>query len=252
MNTQANIRPLYQRAPRLSQKELREINGLFPAYLFRRRRTREIWTTCCGVHQTLPEGSPVLEAVHQAEKPPSAGYGCFCGWMSAPPPRPKAQPEACPFCGRVSPVKELGRTGRRENLWSYVRVVTFRQYHGALWAVAYEARKDYTDPARLTALPEAHMVAAYRFLPGRVEFCRRNWWEKTWDYMDAGTIDTNSNCRIHSASATSGVPLMPSWESTRWSSPNSATAVSGSTRRMGQTPCGSWLCAPPIQGRWKC
>lgn len=78
MNTQANIRPLYQRAPRLSQKELREINSLFPAYLFRRRRTREIWTTCCGVHQTLPEGSPVLEAVHQAEEPPSAGYGCHC------------------------------------------------------------------------------------------------------------------------------------------------------------------------------
>lgn len=190
MRTQAKIRPLYQRAPRLSQKELREINGLFPAYLFRRRRTREIWTTCCGVHQTLPEGSPILEAVHQAEEPPSAGYGCHCGWMSAPPPRPKAQPEACPFCGRVSPVKELGRTGRRKNLWSYVRVVIFRQYHGALWAVAYEARKDYIDPARLTALPEAHMVAAYRFLPGRVEFCRRNWWEKTWDYMDAGTIDT--------------------------------------------------------------
>ena len=45
---------------------------------------------------------------------------------------------------------------------------------------------------------------------------------------------------------------MPSWESTRWSSPNSATAVSGSTRRRGQTPCGSWLCAPPIQDRWKC
>ena len=170
MNTQANIRPLYQRAPRLSQKELREINGLFPAYLFRRRRTREIWTTCCGVHQTLPEGSPVLEAVHQAEEPPSAGYGCHCGWMSAPPPRPKAQPEACPFCGRVSPVKELGRTGRRKNLWSYVRVVIFRQYHGALWAVAYEARKDYIDPARLTALPEAHMVAAYRFLPAGWNF----------------------------------------------------------------------------------
>lgn len=190
MTTQARIRPLHERAPRLSKKELREINTLFPAYLFRRRKTREIWTTCCGMHRILPEGSPILKAEHQAEEPSSSGYECYCSWMSAPPPRPKAQPVACPFCGRVSPVKELGRTGHRMNLWNYVRVVVFRQYRGALWGVAYEAKKNYTDPARLTALPEAHMVAVCRFLPGQVEFCRRTWWERTWDYMDVGAVDT--------------------------------------------------------------
>ena len=35
------------KAPPLNQAERDAINALFPAYIFRRSRTDEIWTTCC-------------------------------------------------------------------------------------------------------------------------------------------------------------------------------------------------------------
>ena len=35
------------KAPPLNQAERDAINALFPAYIFRRSRTNEIWTTCC-------------------------------------------------------------------------------------------------------------------------------------------------------------------------------------------------------------
>lgn len=42
-------------APVLTDKELQEINGLFTAYTFRRSKTRELWTTCCGKHKVIRE-----------------------------------------------------------------------------------------------------------------------------------------------------------------------------------------------------
>lgn len=47
---------LIRLAPQLNEQESREANALFDSYIFRRRRTREIWTTCCGVHGELPDG----------------------------------------------------------------------------------------------------------------------------------------------------------------------------------------------------
>ena len=46
---------LQRMAPVLTDKELQEINGLFTAYTFRRSKTRELWTTCCGKHKVIRE-----------------------------------------------------------------------------------------------------------------------------------------------------------------------------------------------------
>ena len=66
-------------APPLRESELEAINGIYPAYLFRVRRTREVWATCCGHHEVLPENAPpearaVLEAPHHPEPKPYDGY----------------------------------------------------------------------------------------------------------------------------------------------------------------------------------
>lgn len=62
-------------APALNQKELEEVNDLFPAYIFRRSRTRELWTSCCYRHEVLPgskqwskEQRAVMMEEHQREK----------------------------------------------------------------------------------------------------------------------------------------------------------------------------------------
>lgn len=46
---------LQRLAPVLTDKELQEINGLFTAYTFRRSKTGELWTTCCGKHKVIRE-----------------------------------------------------------------------------------------------------------------------------------------------------------------------------------------------------
>ena len=42
-----------RQAPPLNQAEKDAINALFPAYIFRRSRTSEIWTTCCHRHMVV-------------------------------------------------------------------------------------------------------------------------------------------------------------------------------------------------------
>lgn len=179
MEVQEKAKALCDRAPKLTKAELRELNGLFPSYIFRRRKTREIWTTCCGAHAELPPASEIMDADHTPEPNPTPHY-CHMGYMSAPAPKPEPKPMACPFCGKVSPVKELGRTGNRKNLWTFRRGAVLRWHKGALWAVCCDLTKDYGSEYGLTAGPVVKPLAIYRFTPGRVEYCRRLWWSADW------------------------------------------------------------------------
>ena len=130
------------KAPPLSQAEQDAINALFPAYIFRRSCTDEIWTTCCRKHMvvqdedmmvTTPERNfpAVMWEPHQREQRNR--------WDDAP--KPTVQ---CPLCGRMVIVKELRYTGGRENLSRYRRAVVLRWYRGALWARAYDCAKHYS------------------------------------------------------------------------------------------------------------
>ena len=187
MEVQEKAKALCERAPKLTEAELRELNGLFPSYIFRRRKTREIWATCCGRHGELYPTHEIMDAAHTPEVKPIR-YGCHMGYMSAPAPVIAPEPKTCPFCGKVSPVKELGRTGSRKNLWSFRRAAVLRWYHGALWAVCYDLIKDYSAEAGLADGPRTNPLAVYRFSPGRVEYCRRAWDLAEWtDYHDIQT-----------------------------------------------------------------
>lgn len=183
MELQENAKALCAKAPKLTEEELRELNGLFPSYIFRRRKTREIWTTCCGMHAELPPASEIMDAAHTPEPKPTPHY-CHMGYMSAPAPKPEPEPMACPFCGKVSPVKELGRTGTRKNLWSFRRAAVLRWYRGALWAVCCYLTKDYGSEHGLTAGPRIKTLAIYRFTPGQVEYCRRMLYSAAWSVYE--------------------------------------------------------------------
>ena len=116
----ARIEALVKGAPPLRKRDLEAINRAFPAYIFRVRKTGEVWTTCCGRHETIGADAPaevraILDAPHQREPKKWDGYCCHAGYMSAPPPAQKFV-EACPWCGHEVKVKELGRTGDRQNL----------------------------------------------------------------------------------------------------------------------------------------
>lgn len=166
-------------APELTQKEEQEINALFPAYIFRVRRDRELWTTCCREHHKIAKGQEtnaeqkVLDAEHTPE--PKFRYGSQVNKSPFPTP--------CPYCGRLCAVKELGRTGSRGNLSGYRRVVVLKWHRGSLWARAFECAKHYnTDSSRLCSPPGMGLVGVYRFRPGAAEQAIRSyyWWVHTF------------------------------------------------------------------------
>lgn len=158
-----------EQAPPLREGELEAINALFPAYLFRRRKTGEVWTTCCHEHitvDTISANGDMRRAMwepHQREP--------MNRWNETPKPSMK-----CPCCGKPVIVKELRYTGRRENLSSYRRAVVLRWHEGALWARAYDCSKHYTAGYDLAGEPVCKLVGVYRFRPGLVEETTRSWY----------------------------------------------------------------------------
>ena len=50
---ESNAEKLVRLAPKLTEREKKQINARFQAYIFRRSKTGEVWTTCCGVHKRL-------------------------------------------------------------------------------------------------------------------------------------------------------------------------------------------------------
>lgn len=172
-------------APPLNQAERDAVNNLFPAYIFRRSKTDEIWTTCCRQHLTagygdgglrVPDGDlvEVRYASHQRERKNR--------WENAP--VPVAQ---CPICGKPVLVKELRYTGGRDNLSRYRRAVVLRWYRGALWARAYDCAKHYSRDKgySLTGEPQSKLVGVYRFKPGLVEGTTRDWyWNQPFQSID--------------------------------------------------------------------
>lgn len=177
--TQAEqARRFAEKAPPLNQAERDAINALFPAYIFRRSCTNEIWTTCCHQHMTVrdedmlvttPERNflAVMWEPHQRERRNR--------WEDLPGPAVQ-----CPLCGKMVTVKELRYTGRRENLSRYRRAVVLRWYRGALWARAYDCGKHYSKDKgySLTGEPKSVLVGVYRFRPGLAEGTTRDWF---WD-----------------------------------------------------------------------
>lgn len=158
-------------APKLTENEKKQINDLFRAYIFRRSKTGEVWTTCCGVHKRLDDAVTDREwALLTAPHTPAPDFR----WgRDANAPNSQARVE-CPWCGARAAVKEIRYTGRRENLWEFRRVLALRQWRGTLWACAYDCTKDYGCVERSTEGPEINLLRIYRFRPGKAECAGRN------------------------------------------------------------------------------
>lgn len=166
-------------APKLRASEKKEINKLFPAIIFRRSKTREVWSSCCGVHRVLPENTTLQEENIMRE--PHVPEPVF-RWYKLTNEMESSRRVKCPWCGEEAKVKELGRTGSRKNLFCYRRAVVLRQFRGHLWAKAYDCFKDYsindmlTEEPDLTRLPSVKLLGVYRFRPGMAEGTTRYWW----------------------------------------------------------------------------
>lgn len=162
---------LVRLAPKLTESEKKQINGLFQAYIFRRSKTREVWTTCCGAHKKLDDAVTDREwALLTAPHTPAPDFR----WgrdKNAPNSQARVK---CPWCGARAAVKEIQYTGRRQNLWEFRRVLTLRQWRGALWACAYDCTKDYGCVERSTDGPDIKLLRIYRFRPEKAECAGRD------------------------------------------------------------------------------
>lgn len=188
-----------EQAPKLTDGETEAVNGLFRAFIFRRRKTGEYWTTCCREHVVLDQQRTVTSEMNELmdrEHAPEPKYtwGCHSGWAL----RSERSEErvTCPHCGAKATIKEIGSTGCRGNLTSWRRAVVLKWDGEALWAVGYSAKKSYEAPAgpltqldRLTAQPELRKVAVLRFNPGSAEMTTRDWWyaSSAWSGMTVQT-----------------------------------------------------------------
>ena len=183
---ESNAEKLVRLAPKLTEREKKQINARFQAYIFRRSKTGEVWTTCCGVHKRLDSAATdreyaLLTAPHAPA--PDVRWG-----KDKNAPKSQARVE-CPWCGAQAAVKEIQYTGGRKNLWEFRRVLTLRQWRGALWACAYECTKDYGCVERSTEGPDIKLLRIYRFRPGKAECTGRN-----GGWYDSGPIK-NYQCQ---------------------------------------------------------
>lgn len=179
-------------APPMTPQVLEGLNGMFRAFIFRRSKTWEFWTTCCRKHVKLDEErtvTPQMRAVFDTNNSPEERYhwGCSAGWtLRNPAAKERVQ---CPICGRKAQVKELAHTGKRHNLTEYCRAAALSWHKGALWAVCYQASKSYAAESpldgldRLTLLPSWTATAVIRFRPGAVEMTKRDWWYRGGDWQ---------------------------------------------------------------------
>lgn len=163
-------------APKPTPQEAEEVNGLFRHFLFKRVGRGEIWTTCCRRHTIIKpdtDNADELRVLHAPHTPEPRN-----SWDHSPTVLRRSK---CPYCGAKVTVKELRYSGGRANLWSFRRAVILRQWRGALWATAWDCKKNYSrsdmsgNPV-LTELPEMTLLGVYRFAPGRAEQATRHWW----------------------------------------------------------------------------
>lgn len=170
--SESNAEKLVRLAPKLTEREKKQINARFQAYIFRRSKTGEVWTTCCGVHKRLDSAATDWE--HALLTAPHTPAPEFRWGEDKNAPNGLARVE-CPWCGARAAVKEIRYTGQRKNLWEFRRVLTLRQWQGALWACAYACTKDYGCVERSTEGPDITLLRIYRFRPGKAECAERNY-----------------------------------------------------------------------------
>lgn len=169
---ETNAEKLARLAPKLTESEKKQINSLFQAYIFRRSKTGEVWTTCCGVYKKLDDNNVTDREWYLLTAPHAPAPDVRWG-KDKNAPNSQARVE-CPWCGARAAVKEIQYTGRRQNLWEFRRVLALRQWRGALWACAYDCTKDYGCVERSTEGPDIKLLRIYRFRPGKAECAGRN------------------------------------------------------------------------------
>ena len=143
-----------------TKKEIDEINSWYPPYIFYKtvKNGRKVATSCCGRREVI---RPALKRAQPA---------AFWALMRAR----HNEEVVCPFCGRMVKVKCAGRTRDSFRDPDYRPVVFLREDNGGIMALAAWAMKRYLPGAEQRG-PEFHIVAAYRFRPGRVDFTEYYW-----------------------------------------------------------------------------
>lgn len=173
---------LRRNMPPLTEKELRRLNGLFQAHIFK-NAAGDVWTSCCGQHRNYKDQkmlTPEEQNVWYARHVPAPKTGWNVSEFDR---REALRRVRCPYCGAEATVKELRYSGARKNLWEYRRGVLLRQWRGALWAEAYDLTKSYCCSSDLllgevlTGLPKYDLLGIYRFTPGKAESVTKRWWE---------------------------------------------------------------------------
>lgn len=150
------------RAPKVRERDIEAINVLFDRYIFLRRGTGEVWTSCCRKHAVLPAYHMIWNERHVRE--PKNMHDRPGGKNAT----------ACPFCGKLGTVKELRYSGRMDNLTQYSRFALLRWDGQALWVICADACKRYHGG--LISAPEISNTAVYRFGAKAVDYTLHSWY----------------------------------------------------------------------------
>ena len=155
--------------PGLTKQDLTAANDLFSAYVFYKTKGagRVIWTSCCGKkEQYIGEDMRTVGPKDRAAL-----------WAR------HGDRIECPFCGRSSEVKCVGKIGAGKLISEYRPAVFLHTSRDGktIYAQGYWMRKEYSkeDTDTLCVPPKFMATIVYRFRAG--EAIR---WEQEW-YIDS-------------------------------------------------------------------
>ena len=161
--------------PKVTAEDIRQMNGLFPHYLFFRpgKTGTQFYASCCGRSQLL-ENQRRTEFPWERELTGSLKHN---------------KASVCPWCGQPITMKDLRKAGKRHMLNACRFAVVLHGREDALYADAVVLNKPYETEADLTAPPLYWLSSMYRFAAGDVmQVNYQTWDDRGWITHERGRL----------------------------------------------------------------
>lgn len=147
------------KAPKITQKDLKEINSLFKCYLFYESTNNGKKFFCTNCHKEFEvkyksKNSDMLHLKHN-------------------------ELSRYPKCGKVATVKQKGKAKSCRSLFEFQRVVLIKPVSkNKIWCIYAYTTKNYKcfDKARYDVMPNCEINAIYLLQPKNVSIYKNNYW----------------------------------------------------------------------------
>lgn len=156
--------------PELTEEDYREINALFPAYLFFKDKPQE---ECIECYCSACREQYNYEYTQRTETQQHYDFLQI----------KHNEKIVCPKCGKLVTAKETYKAKQCISLTAWRRTVIIKQIsENEVYLIGYECKKDYSYYHYLIK-PECHLTAVYILKPNLVRIIYKGWYDY-WETVD--------------------------------------------------------------------